>query len=252
MYHSILFGDKNTWDDWHLVPSSRPLFNPPSVKTKYVDIPGYNGSLDLTESLTKYPVFNNREGSFEFYVMNGYWEWYEAYSTIMNYLHGKEMRAYLEDDPSFFYIGRFAVNSWKSDKDYSKIVIDYSVKPFKYYKDTTGEPYIWDTFNFETDMALDALFGNIPVTKSVKEIVISSEYFGTAPTIPTLIASVPMTMRFVNEYLGIDKTFDLTTGINKNHETVLYGQEVKLYFNIPESSEYESGTITIDFRLGGL
>ena len=84
MYHSITFGDKNTWDDWHLVPASRPLFNPPTVKTKIIDIPGANGNLDLSDSLTKYPVYNNREGQIEFIVMNDYWEWYDAYSTIMN------------------------------------------------------------------------------------------------------------------------------------------------------------------------
>ena len=76
MYHSITFGDKNTWDDWHLIPSSRPLFNPPTPKTKYQDIPGANGKLDLSEALTGYPVYDNRIGSFEFYVMNGYQEWY--------------------------------------------------------------------------------------------------------------------------------------------------------------------------------
>ena len=133
MYHSITFGDKNTWDDWHLVPASRPLFNPPTVKTKIIDIPGANGNLDLSDSLTKYPVYNNREGQIEFIVMNDYWEWYDAYSTIMNYLHGQTMKAILEDDQEWYYIGRFSVNSWKSNKDYSRIVIDYSVKPFKYF-----------------------------------------------------------------------------------------------------------------------
>ena len=60
MYHSITFGDKNTWDDWHLIPSKRPSFNPPNVKSQYVDIPGGNGVLDLTESLTGYPLYNTR------------------------------------------------------------------------------------------------------------------------------------------------------------------------------------------------
>lgn len=43
MYHSINFYENvndillkngnNTWGDWHLVPSSRPVFSPPSPKT---------------------------------------------------------------------------------------------------------------------------------------------------------------------------------------------------------------------------
>ena len=48
MYHSITIGDKNTWDDWHLIPATRPLFNPPTVKENMVNIPGGDGVLDLT------------------------------------------------------------------------------------------------------------------------------------------------------------------------------------------------------------
>ncbi len=43
MYHSITIGNKNTWDDWHLIPATRPLFNPPTVKTNMVNIPGGDG-----------------------------------------------------------------------------------------------------------------------------------------------------------------------------------------------------------------
>ena len=46
MYHSITIGSKNTWDDWYLIPSSRPVVNPPKPKTKYIDIPGADGHLD--------------------------------------------------------------------------------------------------------------------------------------------------------------------------------------------------------------
>src|SRR5690625_7190522 len=98
MYHSITFGDKNTWDDWHLIPSKRPSFNPPTVKSQYVDIPGGNGVLDLTESLTGYPLYNTRTGSWTFYVENGFKPWDELYSEISNYLHGQKLRAILEDD----------------------------------------------------------------------------------------------------------------------------------------------------------
>lgn len=136
MYHSITFGTKNSYDDWHLVATSRPLINPPTVKTKYVDIPGANGSLDLTQALTGSPAYNNREGAFEFYVLNGHKPWQELYSEIMQYLHGKEMRLILEDDPDYYYTGRFFVASWTSDKDYSRIAIQYNLKPFKYSIET--------------------------------------------------------------------------------------------------------------------
>lgn len=132
MYHSVTFGNKNSWDDWHLVPKSRVIFAPPAVKTKYVDIPGANGSLDMTEALTGSPAYENREGTLEFIVVNGYGSWADRYSEIMTYLHGKRLSAVLEDDPNYYYTGRFAVDSWGSDGSWSVITISYNVSPFKY------------------------------------------------------------------------------------------------------------------------
>ena len=87
MYHSITIGDKNTWDDWHLIPTTRPLFNPPTVKTNIIDIPGGDGVLDLTTALAGRPTYNNRTGSWTFIVQNGFKDWTALYSEIMVYLH---------------------------------------------------------------------------------------------------------------------------------------------------------------------
>lgn len=148
-------GDKNTWGDWYLIPSSRPVINPPSPKTKYVDIPGANGQLDLSTSLTGDIVYNNRQGSIEFIVDNGQLSdytasiWSALYSEIMDYLHGKQLKIALEDDPYFYYEGRLTVNSWKSDVHNSKISIDYTVHPYKYEIDSSDGKWLWDTFSFE-------------------------------------------------------------------------------------------------------
>lgn len=131
MYHSITIGNKNTWDDWHLIPASRPLFNPPKVKTSMATIPCGDGMLDLTTTLSGRPTYNNRTGSWIFFVENGFKKWAVLYSEIMTYLHGQQHTAVLEDDPDYYYEGRFFVNEWKSEKDWSQIVINYNVKPLK-------------------------------------------------------------------------------------------------------------------------
>lgn len=166
MYHSIYFApspeifqsgiiDKNEadrqkvidiWEDWHLVSSSRPLFLPPKLKESYIDIPGGDGALDLSEVLTGTPVYSNRTGSWDLYVMNGYWDWVDAYSTIMNYLHGQRMYAILEDDKTHYYEGRFTVNTWRSDPSYSRITINYNVDPYKYT--ILQNDWYWNPFDF--------------------------------------------------------------------------------------------------------
>lgn len=138
----------NTWTDWHLIPSSRPVFSVPSFKSNYIDIPGANGSVDASTLLGDHPTYNNREGSVEFYVMNGYGEWYNRYSEILERVHGRKVKVVLEDDPGYFYEGRMTVNQWKSEKDWSKITLDYHLDPFKYELTTSIEPWLWDPFNF--------------------------------------------------------------------------------------------------------
>lgn len=149
MYHSITFGDKNTWDDWHLIPSSRPVFNPPNPKKIYYDIDGADWHLDMTESLSGDVPYDGRTGSMEFIVDNGHKDWTELYSEILDYLHGQSRQAVLEDDPMYYYVGRFSVNRWKSDPHNSKIVIDYDVHPYKFERFSSLEDWEWDSFNFD-------------------------------------------------------------------------------------------------------
>lgn len=131
MYFSLNFGVKNTWDDWHLVPKSIPVFNPPPVKTNYIDIPGGDGALDFSEALTGHPVYGNREGSIEYILINGYETWQETHDAILNYLHGKKMSVVMEDDPDYYYIGRFSINEFKSNEDNYTITINYVMEPYK-------------------------------------------------------------------------------------------------------------------------
>ena len=142
-YHSVNFiidsTTYNSWTTWKLIPSSRPLINPPPVKTRKLEVPGKNGDIDLTESLVGAPTYGNRTGTIEFIVGNTYFwnvtsadEWYTVYSSILNAIHGRAGKLILEDEPSYYYEGRFAVNSWKSDTNFSRVAIDYDLGPLKY------------------------------------------------------------------------------------------------------------------------
>lgn len=139
MYHSVYFGNMNSFSDWHLVPDGRPVIALPEPKEVTVEVPGGQGVIDLSETLTKYPLYGNRSGNLSFIVLNGYGEWQTLYETISNYLHGKKVDIRLEDDPDWIYKGRCKV-SWDSQNDgtWSKVTIDYTLDPFKYYRTTTS------------------------------------------------------------------------------------------------------------------
>lgn len=242
MYHSITIGDKNTWDDWHLVAEERPLFNPPELKTNYIEIPGSDTILDFTESLTGYPTYYNRKGSWEFYVMNGYQSWDKLYTEIMEYLHGLTHKAFLEDDPDYYYVGRFTVNEWKSEPQWSKIVIDYNVEPYKLAKLTSIE-----------DNSLKAHFSNISINSETEIVKNYSPLIGRKPVCPIFKVSSTdgngMIIHLYNKELNIDITGKFEDGETQSPEY--------MFSRIRPNNELTvgfigKGTVDIKFRNGRL
>ena len=141
MYHSLIInvGDRyiDTWDDWRLIPSSRPVIAAPIERTKFVTVPGRDGALDYSRTPANKPVYDNRTGKIEFYLENDYvgWDWETAYTTICETLKGQRVRFALEDNPSHYYSGLLWVNQFKSDKGHSKITLEYNVHPTMYTLD---------------------------------------------------------------------------------------------------------------------
>lgn len=240
MYHSVTFGDKNTYDDWRLVPSSRPLFVPPPVKTNYIDLPGSNGKLDLTEVLNGYPVYENRVGSMEFIVLNGYVSWDSRYAQISNYLHGKRMKAVLEDDPYWYYEGRFSVNEWRSEKDWSRIVIDYDVYPFKRELYDSSEPWLWDPFNLENGVVRD--YSDITIGNTEGGTIVDLQG-SEEPVIPVIIVNSSDGLGMEIGYNGV--TYHLNDGENRNVGIIISPGASKMII-------MGKGKITIKYRGGSL
>ena len=61
----------------------------------------------------------------------------------------------LEDDPAFFYFGRVWVSGGiKQQNDHTVITMKYSLYPFKYLYNNIQDDWLWDPFNFTTDLAL--------------------------------------------------------------------------------------------------
>lgn len=187
--HSITFRDmygteKDTNSDWHLVPTSRPAVAPPEIKEKLLDNPGGDGIIDLTESVTGFPIYGQRKGSWDFYVLNGWRTWSDIYSEILNFMHGKNINVILGDDPDYYYNGRVSVSQWASDKDHSKITLNYNLDPYKLSMSTSDEEaWKWDPFNFEKDVIVPKIMGNIDFN-GTKTIEILGSEFGRRPVTP--------------------------------------------------------------------
>ncbi len=253
MYHSITFGEKNTWTDWHLIPVSRPVFKPPEVKRVELDVPGGDGVIDLTSSLTGYPVYKNRTGTFEFYVMNGYGDWAQRYSEIMNYLHGQRMHAILEDDKNYFYDGRYSVDNWAPEKDRSKITIGYNVNPYKWSVESSVGNWLWDPFSFVDGVIRATFFKSIPADTTKTEHKFTQKMLSRAPTSPVFSVTSSdnrgVHMQFVNPNLGINESKLLPDGKSHFPELVIYGE---LPISVFLWCDTGTGSVSIEFREGRL
>lgn len=175
--HSINFATKgqradvyNTFENWGLVAAERPSVAPPTLKSKYVELPGIDGVLDYTELLIGRVPYGRRSGSWTFYTDEdkmkslGY-TWDKLYEELELTLHGKECEVSLDDDYEFFYRGRMAVNQWRSLKSFSSIVIDYNFDSFKYsYTRSDDVAWQWDDAFEEQDYQI--LYGSYSVQEN--------------------------------------------------------------------------------------
>lgn len=238
---SMTIGNKNTYNDWFLVPTSRPVIPPPEPNETFLEIPGTNGSLDISTILTGYPTFKDRTGSQEFIVTNQDISWSELYSDIMWHLNGKTHDMMLNTDPEYVYRGQFKVESWDTPKDWSRITIGYTLQPYKYYRLKVSEQYPdifdWNIINGET-----TILSNL------------NEYVDRMPVNPYITVRETnggsMAFEFINTELGINTgKFVLPTGISKTPRITLTNFSGNNSMTLKVSG---SGKVFIDYQNGRL
>ena len=126
----VLFGEYHSYNNLNLILSEKEIGSP-QVKTNTIDIPGGDGELDFTEFFGE-PKYGNVQHKFTFTTIRPKSEFLTQYSTVKNALHGKKVRIVLDDDPTFFYMGRCEVSNFKNEKGIGTIVIACDCEPYKY------------------------------------------------------------------------------------------------------------------------
>lgn len=132
----ILFDDIHSYDDFNLILSVEEI-KPAKPKETYVDIPGGDGSIDLTEAHGDVK-YNDRDCKFTFTMLpTDTMTWEEKKTQVSNYLNGKVRKITLDKDSDYYYRGRCTVDSYLSDKKIRQIVVTAKVHPYKYKQDVT-------------------------------------------------------------------------------------------------------------------
>ena len=135
----ILFNDTHSFYDLNLILSGVEI-SPAIPKTVYVDIPGADGALDLTEAHGEVK-YSDRTHKFTF-TMNPADDlsdaaWEEKKMEVSNCLNGLACRITLDKDPDYYWKGRCVVDSYKSDRRLRQFVISAMVRPYKFKQNET-------------------------------------------------------------------------------------------------------------------
>lgn len=126
----ITFGSLHSYRDLRLILESKEM-GAPDVKVNKIDIPGADSALDLTDFFGE-PKYDDVKHKFQFTSIEPQDTFLSQFSTIKNTIHGKKVRIILDDDPSFFYLGRCFVSSFTNDRGIGTVSVDCECEPYKY------------------------------------------------------------------------------------------------------------------------
>lgn len=247
MNYSINIGDKNTYDDWHLIFPGKPIVNPPIPQFNYVEVLGKSGSLDYTEALTKVPRYGDREGSWEFVVLNPgdandfmtiddfKTNKTDLYSAITSYCNGRYFeKVWLEEDPEYYYSGRVWLSGIQSSSGWARVTLSYRFEPFKKSFNESKHETITVSDQSISHMAEKSFYAS--------ESVYPSQFYYKPLTDPDGLSA----LMFLNAELNISPTqmFDSTDKIYHNRNMLvsnIYGDNrirIILYGDVSSSVEY--------------
>lgn len=236
-FYSITINGKNTWDEWALMPvkAGRIDFATAELKYEAVEVAGSDDVLDFTEALTGYPLYKQRKGSISFRFFDNGVPVRNRFDQIKNFLHGKKAIAIIEDQPEYYYEGRFLVGDLKFAKrgNWADFELSYILNAYKIELGSSDDDWLWNPFNFETGVIRE--YGDIAVNGLTTVTVIGSR----KPTTPEFICDSTMVMIFGGN------SYNMIAGRNIIPQIVLSDDEYEFAFN-------GTGTVSISMKAGAL
>lgn len=267
----VFYGGVHSWKSLGLMPTSRPFVEPPPQKTDYLDIPGANGVVDLSNVPLGMATFQNRVGSWEFYIAHDVIDepWEVTYEKLLQKLHGKQVAVILTDDPSYYYVGRTHIESYTADSVCSTVTIGYELAPYKKMVWTTLGDWLWDPFNFYTGVISQSMFKDLVVDSALDEndnwiwndtsrnIILryTQDIIGSEPIKPVFIVEPDPTVTKMfriavhNVSKGNVRYFDLQHGVTDNPQIMFATPDP---FDVTLIQIVGKGTVSIRFRPGRL
>lgn len=225
--------------DWGLAMGNNDYIGDPVQETTYISVPGRDGYIDASEAVSGRPIYSKRKISVEVGALHDRDDWDGVMSSIRNHIHGRVCRIIFDNDPSYYWKGRVSVNSFDRNRRLGTYKIEMpAADPYKYSVNSSAEPWLWDPFNFETDV----------ITYAPSQEIVGSGTVtipaGNMPISPQFVVADIVGGTFTVKCNG--RTYTLTQGTNDIPSILVGGDsEVELLFTGTAKVQvlYRSGSL---------
>ena len=210
----IRFGTKWARADYGLIvaPYAIPM---PEPQTNFVDIPGRDGALDLSEAFGTVR-YADRIISLTLYARA---QSDTLISSFVADVHGRRMNVIFDRDPTYYFDARVTVEDVERHVGYCELSLKCRAKPYKLE-------------HFETTMTvLPAGTATVTLTNT------------RMPVVPTIIVSAEMTIEFT--IAGVAYSISLAAGSHVVPSLVLMEGDTEIGIT-------GTGRITFTYRKGAL
>ena len=145
-------GDYHTLKDWGLyLKVGSPKIGAAEPDEYLVQVTGSDTLLNLTTWDDGKVHYKKRTITMELLCNAPKSKWPSIESTIANAIHGKWLRCKFDEDPAWYWEGLWKVSPSR-DRFSSTFTITGTCNPFKRSVYDGSSDWLWDDFNFETDI----------------------------------------------------------------------------------------------------
>ena len=229
IYASVSINDIDMLKTYKMALKDRHCVQPPVPKTFYQDIPGADGSMDLSEAIAGRVIYERGIITLNFGCGYSIDEWPAVFSEILRIFHGKTGKLIFDDDPQYYYTGRMVVGDYNRVRTLGTFTITVEADPYKYELMAGDEDWLWDPLDLKIGVIRE--YGNITVSGSYTMLIDGTEKW----TIPEIIVSEDMLL----EFGGVQ--YSLKKGTNKVYDVVIKPGTNYLKF-------IGNGTVSVKYR----
>lgn len=187
--YGVTIDGKHSFRDYHMLPTTPPVIEPPEPVTYTVAVPGMDGELDMSESLTGHVQFGMRSGHMGFLMYCPREQWYVRYRELLSAFHGQKCDVVLDEESDVRYRGRLQISSVEFDGRTGRAMLEIegTFDPWPMKIANADAEWLWDPFNFESGVLEEYIpLGTYTIPRSSTEeisVVISSEQVTGNPLI---------------------------------------------------------------------